>query len=579
MKFFWRHVTPHKWLGIILISSIACASLVNLVIPFYYKKFFDILTGGFASGDVRAMLISILWMIAILQAIQWLFWRVASVVNNRFQPIVLKDLTNACFQYLHKHSFTFFNSTFVGSLVKKVGRFTNAFENIADNLYWYLLRLAINVSAVLFVLYWKKPILGAVMTVWIIVFMAVNWVLTNYKFKYDMERSEAETKSSAILADTITNQSNVKLFNGYDRELNRFDRALDVVRRLRTFTWDLDTIFDGVQTMLTVGLEILIFYVAIGLWQDGILTIGDFALLQSYLLTIFEQVWNFGKTMRHMYERMAEANEMTEILMTPHEVQDISHAPLLAVGNGLIEFKNVSFCYHQTRKVVSKFSLAITPGEKIAFVGPSGAGKSTIVKLILRQHDLTSGTILIDGQNVAKVTQESLWKAASYVPQEPILFHRTLLENIGYGKPDARKEEIVAAAKLAHCHEFISEFPNGYDTYVGERGVKLSGGERQRVAIARAILRNAPILILDEATSSLDSESEHLIQDALDALMKGKTVIVIAHRLSTIMKMDRIIVMNEGRIVEEGTHAELIKKRNGLYKKLWNIQVGGFIGA
>ncbi|MEK7083634.1 MAG: ABC transporter ATP-binding protein, partial [Patescibacteria group bacterium] len=464
-------------------------------------------------------------------------------------------------------------------LVKKVGRFTNAFENIADNLYWYLLRLAINVSAVLFVLYWKKPILGAVMTVWIIVFMAVNWVLTNYKFKYDMERSEAETKSSAILADTITNQSNVKLFNGYDRELNRFDRALDVVRRLRTFTWDLDTIFDGVQTMLTVGLEILIFYVAIGLWQDGILTIGDFALLQSYLLTIFEQVWNFGKTMRHMYERMAEANEMTEILMTPHEVQDISHAPLLAVGNGLIEFKNVSFCYHQTRKVVSKFSLAITPGEKIAFVGPSGAGKSTIVKLILRQHDLTSGTILIDGQNVAKVTQESLWKAASYVPQEPILFHRTLLENIGYGKPDARKEEIVAAAKLAHCHEFISEFPNGYDTYVGERGVKLSGGERQRVAIARAILRNAPILILDEATSSLDSESEHLIQDALDALMKGKTVIVIAHRLSTIMKMDRIIVMNEGRIVEEGTHAELIKKRNGLYKKLWNIQVGGFIGA
>jgi len=221
--------------------------------------------------------------------------------------------------------------------------------------------------------------------------------------------------------------------------------------------------------------------------------------------------------------------------------------------------------------------LDIHAGERVALVGPSGAGKSTVIKLLLRQHDVTRGRILVDDQHITKVTLESLWDNISLVPQDPLLFHRTLKENIRYGKPDATEEEVILAARLAHCHEFITEFSDGYDTYVGERGVKLSGGERQRVAIARAILRNAPILILDEATSSLDSESEKLIQDALVSLMKGKTVAVIAHRLSTIMKMDRIIVIDKGKIVEEGTHAQLLRKKKSVYKRLWNIQSGGFI--
>jgi len=249
----------------------------------------------------------------------------------------------------------------------------------------------------------------------------------------------------------------------------------------------------------------------------------------------------------------------------------------LIVKKGTVEFQKVNFYYHRTRKILSNFNLKVAAGEKVALVGPSGAGKTTVVKLLLRLYNITAGKILIDGQNIAEISQESLWENTSLVPQDPLLFHRTLMENIRYGKPTATDAEVIAAAKLAHCHEFISEFPDQYDTFVGERGIKLSGGERQRVAIARAILRDAPILMLDEATSSLDSHSEHLIQDALNNLMKNKTVIVIAHRLSTIMKMDRIVVIDHGRIVEQGTHQSLLHKKQSAYKALWKLQAGGFI--
>ncbi len=233
------------------------------------------------------------------------------------------------------------------------------------------------------------------------------------------------------------------------------------------------------------------------------------------------------------------------------------------------------FQYHTQSSGVQDLSLAIRGGEKVALVGPSGAGKSTLTKLLFRFYDVTNGSITIDGQDIRAVSQDSLRHAISLVPQEPILFHRTILENIRYGRPDATEEDVINAAKKARCHEFISRLPDGYTTYVGERGIKLSGGERQRVAIARAILKNAPILVLDEATSSLDSESEALIQEALTELMEGKTTIVIAHRLSTVMQMDRILVLDGGNVVDEGTHAALIE-RDGLYQSLWNIQAGGF---
>lgn len=407
--------------------------------------------------------------------------------------------------------------------------------------------------------------------------MLVNWKLTNYKLPFDVKRSASESTATALLADTITNNANVKLFVGYKREVSAYDKAVNVVRQLRIFTWKLDVLYDTVQGILAAVLEIGIFYVAIRLYAAHRVTVGDFVLIQAYVLNLFDRLWGFSRQVRSIYENLADAEDMTAILTTSHEVVDVPGAKTLDVTAAAIRFKRVQFNYNETRTVLDKFQLDIQSHEKVALVGPSGAGKSTIVKLLLRQHDVTDGHIFIDNQDIAKVSQESLWEAISLVPQEPLLFHRTLMENIRYGKPNATDDEVIRAATLAHCHGFISSFPQGYETYVGERGVKLSGGERQRVAIARAILRNAPILILDEATSSLDSESEGLIQSALETLMKGKTVIVIAHRLSTIMKMDRIVVIDGGQIREDGSHAELLEKESGLYKKLWQLQAGGFV--
>jgi len=307
------------------------------------------------------------------------------------------------------------------------------------------------------------------------------------------------------------------------------------------------------------------------------LTVGDFVLLQVYLIAIFDRVWDFGKVIRNIYENLADAEEMTVILQTPHEITDMVNAKNLQITSGRIDFNKVDFCYHQTRSVLKDFSLMVASHEKIALIGPSGAGKTTIVRLLLRIHELTAGAILIDGQNITHIKQESLRANIGLVPQDPILFHRSLMENIRYGRPDVTNQEVVEAAKKARCDKFINELPEKYNTFVGERGIKLSGGERQRVAIARAILRDAPILILDEATSSLDSASEKMIQEAIDELMKNKTVIVVAHRLSTIRKMDRIVVIDDGQIVEEGSHQQLISQKNGKYKNLWEIQVGGFV--
>ncbi len=328
--------------------------------------------------------------------------------------------------------------------------------------------------------------------------------------------------------------------------------------------------------LMVISINAILLFVAGRLWLLGMLTLGDIILLQSYLLGTFDRLFGINRVLRRFYDTLADAEEMVAILELPHGVADTKDAKQLIVKNSSITFTDVSFHFHTNRPILSRLDLSIAAGQRIALVGPSGAGKSTITRLLLRLYDIQEGSIEIDGQDIAKVTQDSLRDAIAFVPQEPVLFHRSLMDNIRYGRRDASDEEVVEAAKQAHCHEFISGLADGYNTFVGERGVKLSGGERQRVAIARAILKNAPILVLDEATSSLDSESEHLIQDALATLMQNKTVLVIAHRLSTIMKMDRIIVLEGGTVVADGTHDELLSQ-GGLYHKLWSIQAGGFI--
>lgn len=577
LEIYLRHMGKYKLWGLIVLFSVAGASGINAIIPIYYKKFFDVLGGGLDREKTVEALIAVLITILLIDLAGWLLWRATTFASSYFQSRIIADISNTCFKYLHKHSFSYFNNNFTGSLVKRVSYFTRSFEDIVDRTTWEFIPLIVNIAVIVIVLITRNLILGAIVIVWTILILTINWFMAKYKLKFDIARSEAQTKATGFLSDTITNNANVKLFGGYKKEVESFTELNEKIFKLRLFAWNLDNIFEAVQTLFIIALEVGIMYMGIRLWEVGKFTMGDFILLQSYIMIIVRHTWNFGRMIRHTYYNLADAEEMTVLLNTPHEIIDASKAKELKISGGKIEFKNVDFYYHQTRKVLQKFNLVISPGERVALIGPSGAGKTTVVKLLLRNHDVSGGKIFIDGQDISKVTQESLWKNLSLVPQDPILFHRTLMENIRYGKPEAMDEEVIKASKIAHAHEFITSFSQGYETYVGERGIKLSGGERQRVAIARAALRNAPILILDEATSSLDSQSEKLIQDALSKLMENKTVIVIAHRLSTIVKMDRIIFIDDGVIKEEGSHKELLAKEGGRYRKLWELQAGGFI--
>ncbi len=577
LKIYLQHVGKYKFWGSIVLLSVVAGAATNAITPLYYKQFFDVLVSGQTEDATVSALYSVLVSIAIFKIAGWISWRAATFISAYFQTSVIADLSNTCFKYLHKHSFSYFNNNFTGSLVKRVSYFPRAFELIADRITWSFAPLIVSIVIITVVLFIKSILLGAAIVLWLIVMVTLNWFLAKYKLKYDVKASEAQTKATGFLSDAITNNSNIKLFCGYKREVDEFFVLNGIIRKLRRFSWNLNNTFEAVQVFFMIVLEIGFFFIGIYLWEKGKFTIGDFVLLQTYIIIIFQHIWDLGKMIRDTYHDLADAEEMTEILTTPHEIVDVPKAKGLKVIEGKIEFKNVDFYYHKTRKILENFNLVVAARERVALIGPSGAGKTTVVKLLLRNHEVDGGKILIDGQDISRVTQESLWKNISLVPQDPILFHRTLLENIRYGKPEATVEEVIEAAKAAHCHEFISTFPEKYDTYVGERGVKLSGGERQRVAIARAILRNSPILVLDEVTSSLDSESEGLIQDALDKLMKDKTVIVIAHRLSTIAKMDRIIFIDNGEIKESGTHQELLAVKDGQYRKLWELQACGFI--
>lgn len=561
---------------IVILFMLTIAVLSDMGIPLLYKKFFNTLVSVEDKDLIIKTLIAIIAYIFGLDMISWIGWRSAGIINNFFQPKAIADIYNECFEYMHKHSYSFFADNFTGALVKKINRMARSFEGIIDKVYWDLFPLVISVIVVLGVLFFTHYILGIAIFAWTIIFLAVNYFLSIYKLKFDIKKSEADTKITAILADTISNNINIKLFSSFAFEMEKFMDATENWRRKIKKSFDIDTIINGIQAFFMIALNVFILYFAVMLWKRDLLTVGDFVLIQAYLMEIFIHLWNFGRIIRNIYVDLADAEEMTIILNTPHEIKDKPNAKNLQVQNGKVEFRNVQFSYDEQREVINDLSFIVKPGEKIGLIGPSGGGKTTIIKLLLRLYNLKKGKILIDDQDIADVTQDSLRSSIAVVPQDPILFHRTLMENIRYGRKDATDEEVLTAAKLAHCHEFIGKFKNGYNSYVGERGIKLSGGERQRVAIARAILTNAKILILDEATSQLDSESEILIKKALKILMQDKTVFVIAHRLSTIMQMDRVFVIQDGRIVEEGNHKSLIKKEGGLYKKLWNLQARGF---
>ena len=577
LKYYFGAMKNHKITGIVLTITVIIGAAIDTLVPILSKNFFNVLYDGGLKEEVLRNLMQILLIIALVKFVRWVFWRISSFTINFFESKSIVDLSRFCFDYLQKHSFSYFANNFSGSTVKKHKSFVNTYEYLTDQLFFEIIPGAVTVLIMIFVLGKINVYLGLGMLVWMVVFLLINWWFNKYKIKFDIQRSEAETATSGLLSDTVSNNVNIKLFNGYIYESEAYGNLSENLHKIRKFTWDMGAVFYGFQSLLMLIIEILIFYLSIRLWQQDRLTIGDFVLIQSYLFSAMMLVWDFGRIMMKIYERLADAEEMTKILNLPYQITDWDKAKNLKIKNGEIRYENVTFRYEDGEEIVKNFNLRVKDGQTVALVGLSGSGKSTLTKLLLRLYDVIDGRILVDGQDITKVTQESLRDNISLVPQDPVLFHRSLMENIRYGRFGATDEEVVRAAKLAYCDEFISKLKDGYNSTVGDRGIKLSGGERQRVAIARAILKNSPILVLDEATSSLDSESEKYIQKSLDNLMKNKTVLIIAHRLSTIKKADRIVVISRKKIVEDGTHAQLIDKNKGIYRKLWRIQVGGFI--
>lgn len=569
----WEGVLPHRRLFWVCVGAFTVFQLIELAIPVFYKRFFDEL-GQSAPAEV---LIGIIAVIAGINLANWLFAAIAHFSLSLATAKIMARLKQKSFDYLMLHSRKFFVNNFTGSLVQKVNRFAYAFEILMDNLVFNLIPIAIYILGSIAVTAFLAPPIALVIIIWSLLVIAANFIFSRWKIKYDVARAAADSKTTGFLSDNIVNYISVKLFNGYRSESSDFKKVSDDQAQKTITTWQLSNAANITQHFLIIIVEFAAFYYTVLLWQSGQAFIGTFVLVQTYVIGISDQLWGVNRMFRGIYQAIADSKEMVEILETPHQIKDFPGAKILAGVKGKIDFENIVFGFQDDRIILKNFDLSINSGEQVAIVGSSGAGKTTLTGLLLRLFEPTGGRILIDGNDIREITQESLRKNISLVPQDPVLFHRSILENIRYGRPEASDEDVIAAAQMAHCDKFVQKMPAGYQTMVGERGVKLSGGERQRVAIARAILKHAPILILDEATSSLDSKSEALIQDALDALMKDQTVIAIAHRLSTIRKMDRVVVLKGGTIIEQGSHQSLIRKKDGIYRKLWRLQSSGFI--
>lgn len=506
-------------------------------------------------------------------------WRVVLFLNWTMADRIVYQLNQQIFKALSEQSMEFHTNRFGGSLVSQSNKLTSAFIRLSD---LFIFNIAPTIYAFVFtfvILVPVLPLFALVLAVFAVLFMTIAWFSFGSIRTLNVKEADAHNKVSGQIADSITNILTVKSFSREKHEKHRFETFAATARQagfaIRTAVIIRDIWFGLIITAIMTSAFITLIF---GNVWFGV-AIGTLLLAVTYSMQILGNLWGFNGMLRQLNRIFGDAREMSLILDTKLTVSDKNNAKELQPTKGALDITNMTFRHADAKKndtIFKDFTLSIKPGQRVGLVGHSGSGKTTLTKLILRFADIQKGSITIDGQSVGAVTQNSLRKAVAYVPQEPMLFHRTLKENILYGKTDATDEEVIDAAKKANAYEFIQKLPEGLETLVGERGVKLSGGQRQRIAIARALLKDSPLLILDEATSALDSESEKLIQDALQKLMKGRTSIVIAHRLSTISKLDRIIVMENGKIIEDGSHDTLLKKK-GQYAKLWGHQSGGFI--
>jgi ATP-binding cassette subfamily B protein len=546
------------------------AKLANVSVPIALKEIVDHLD---EPNVLLVLPLGLLTAYGFLRLLSALFNELRDAVFAKVRYHAMRFVAIGVFKHLHSLDLSFHLDRRIGGITRDIDRGTQSVSTLLSIFVFNILPSLFEIFLVIGLLWISYDLFfAATSLITVFLYILLTLAITNWrmKYRYDMNDMQSEANTNAV--DSLINYETVKYFNQDNFEVERYDNTMRRWEEVAVKSFTSMTALNFAQSaVIAVGVTIILILAADGVVKSA-LTLGDMIMIQALLLQLFLPLGSLGIIYRQIKHNFIDMNNMFDLLEKSSKIKDIKGAKDIEVNNAKVEFQNISFAYEGKDKVLKDISFSIEPGQKVAIVGSSGSGKSTISKLLFRFYDVSSGQILIDGQDIKQYTQRSVQSAIGVVPQEPVMFNESIFYNISYGKYGATKEEVVQAAKLAYIHDFISKLPLGYDTLVGERGLKLSGGEKQRMAIARVLLKNPPILIFDEATSALDSHSEKMVQKALDELAQKHTTLVIAHRLSTIIDSSNIIVLGDGKVIEQGTHQELIQS-GGEYKRLWEIQV------
>ncbi|MFK8164907.1 MAG: ABC transporter ATP-binding protein [Lewinella sp.] len=583
LKYWAAAAKPYGWyfVGIYVCYAIGIVA-INILVPIYYQKIIDGMTTDINGLDAvarqsqYAVLLGYITIAGFLYALRIAAFRAGDWFFDHFRLGTNQRMEIGMFGDYLKHGRKFFVNNFAGSLLNDHRQMRSAFDVFMDHgtftFFWWVIVFFGSLGALAFIF----PLGALGIIVWFLVYLVVVILVSRKKFVLERKVAELNSGMTGLLADNLSNAMTIKTFGAERREKDHYQERHQVLHRARHRNKYWSRWRNGLQGILLVILDVGVLLIGARSWMRGEISAGTIVLILYYSNNISQEVWNFSRMINAMTQAYADANKFMEHIRTEPDINDTANANDQGISDGAVTFQDVSFNYPEGADVFSNFNFSIRAGEKVGIVGPSGSGKSTLVTLLQRHMDVDDGSILIDGMDIRELRQAYLRAKISLVPQDPSLFHRSLRENIAYGKPTATQEEIESAARKAQAHDFILETPEGYETAVGERGIKLSGGQRQRVAIARAILEasSSPIVIFDEATSSLDNKAEKEIQQAIDAALSdaSRTGIIIAHRLSTLRSVDRIVVLDKGRIVESGSHAELLEQ-DGLYTELYDSQL------
>ncbi|MBL6856791.1 MAG: ABC transporter ATP-binding protein/permease [Rhodobacteraceae bacterium] len=581
-----RRVSPYLWPKnpdqawvkrrvLLALLALALSKVIAVATPFLFKAAVDVLAGENEATDALLLILGaggLMFAYGFFRLASVGFGQLRDAIFARVGQRALRSLALETFEHIHALSLRYHISRKTGGLSRIIERGVKGIDFLLRFILFSIIPLLIELTLV-------ATILFIVFDVWylaVIVIMIVSYIwftftVSEWRVKIRKEMNDQDTNANQKAVDSLLNFETVKYFNAEKVESERFDSSMRLyeIAALKT-SYSLSFLNFGQAFLISIGLITVMVMAASGV-QNGTLTVGDFVLINAYMIQITIPLNFLGTVYREIRQALVDMSEMFDLLEQPAEITDLKDAEHLTVSNGRIEFKNITFGYEKERVILNNFNLIVGAGQNVAIVGTSGSGKSTIGRLLFRFYDIEQGELYIDGLNIKNVTQSSLHAAIGIVPQDTVLFNDTIYYNIAYGDPNASQEDVINAAKAAEIHQFVSDLPDGYNTTVGERGLKLSGGEKQRVGIARTLLKNPPILLLDEATSSLDTETENSIQKSLNQLLEGRTVLTIAHRLSTIVNSDFIVVLDNGEIIEQGTHKELLAL-NGRYNRMWKHQ-------